>query len=83
MCYTLKERDQIISKVVKRKKWNGKYGILIQTISVEVTRINTEYSNIPWYNTWTKEIHYLPRNFRKIGSRLIFDARINFTDKIR
>lgn len=95
--YTLRKRDQIISKVVSRvKKKSHKYGVQIPRSVQEAYELDQRNGNNLWRAAIQKEMEnvsiafeileddeQLPNGFKPASCHLIFDVKMDFTRKAR
>ena len=95
--YTLGKRDVIVSSIDSRiKKRTHKYGIEIPTSHKEAIRLDTLNGNTLWADSHKLEMSNVgvafevlkpgdkaPTGWKKASGHLIYDVKMDFTQKIR
>ncbi len=95
--YTLRKRDQIVSKVVSRvKKKTHKYGVQIPKSVIDAYELDRINDNDLWRKAIAKEMEnmsiafeimdddeVLPSGYKPASCHLIFDVKMDFTRKAR
>ena len=95
--YTLKKRDRIIASIQSRlQQRNRKYGVLVPNSVMEAYELDKINGNTYWKDAIAKEMTNvsvafqfladddpIPRGYKRMGTHLIFDVKMDFTRKAR